>query len=474
LITSPIGGEAWEAGTTHNITWNGTAINSVKIEFTSNNGTDWTTIANNLPGSGSYAWNLPNTNSTQCKIRVSDATDGVPSDVSGFAFTIKPISTLSVISPKAGDVYSAGSPVNIQWTSNGIQNVKIEFTTNNGLIQADWFSLIDNTPSNGNFITTFSIPSNQYRIRISEALTGSPMAYSDGVFTISPQPVRTINMAAPIGGEQWIVGTTNEIRWFSTNIDSVKLEYTLDGGADWNTIAAKVPSNGLYNWLVPSVEFRSDNCYIRVSDAKLGTPSAMSLQPFSIYSSKVLKLLTPNGGDSLVGGGTIRWISSGIQNVNIEFSIDNGQPNGWVNIVSNFHSTGLYEWQYSGPESRLARVRIYDSSDPTITDMSDSTFNLFPGPLKLFYPIGNNTYSASSGINITWKGINTISSVKIEYSSDNGKSWNIIAGNVPNGRNKVNNYLWSDIPQSIKGNILIRLSDSKGRYSDKSGIITIN
>ena len=473
-LTSPIGGEAWEAGTTHNITWNGTAINSVKIEFTSNNGTDWTTIANNLPGSGSYAWNLPNTNSTQCKIRVSDATDGVPSDVSGFAFTIKPISTLAVISPKAGDVYSAGSPVNIQWTSNGIQNVKIEFTTNNGLLQADWFSLIDNTPSNGNFITTFSIPSNQYRIRISEALTGSPMAYSDGVFTISPQPVRTIGMIAPNGGEQWIVGTTNEIKWTSTNIDSVKLEYTLDGGADWNSIAEKVPSNGLYNWVVPNVAFRSDNCLIRVSDARLGTPSSSSAGPFSIYSSKVLKWVFPNGGEFIWQDTLITWTSSGINNVNIEYTEDNGQ--NWNTVVSNFPSTGAYFWHLPiVPPATLARLRIFDASDPTITDMSDGTFFLgIKGALKLDEPIGNKIFSASSGINISWKGIDIISSVKIEYSADNGKSWNTIANNVPNARKQVNNYLWNGIPQSIKGNILIRLSDSKGRYSDKSGKITIN
>ena len=473
-LTSPLGGEAWEAGTTHNITWNGTAINSVKIEFTSDNGTDWTTIADNLPGSGSFAWNLPNTNSTQCKIRVSDATDGVPSDVSGFAFTIKPISTLSVISPKAGDVFSAGSPVNIQWTSNGIQNVKIEFTTNNGLVQADWFSLVDNTPSNGNYITTFSIPSDQYRIRISEALTGSPMAYSDGVFTISPQAVRTIGMIAPNGGEQWIVGTTNEIKWTSTNIDSVKLEYTLDGGADWNTIADKVPSNGLYNWVVPNVAFRSDNCRIRVSDARLGTPSSVSVGTFSIYSSKVLKWVFPNGGEFIYQDTLITWISSGINNVNIEYTEDNGQ--NWSTVVSNFPSTGAYFWHLPVvPPATLARLRIYDASDPTITDMSDGTFYLWiKGALKLNAPIGNKTFSASSGINISWNGINIITSVKIEYSSDNGKSWNIIANNVPNGRNMVNNYMWSDIPQSIKGNILIRLSDSKGRYSDKSGKININ
>ena len=473
-LTSPLGGESWQAGTTHNITWNGTAINAVKIEFTSNNGIDWTTIADNLPGSGSYAWNLPNINSTQCKVRVSDATDGVPSDVSSQPFTIQPISTISVTSPKAGDVYSAGSPVNIHWTSNGIENVKIEFTTNNGLIQADWFTLINTTPSNGNFVTTFSIPSNLYRIRISEALTGSPLAYSDGVFTISAQPVRTIGMIAPNGGEQWIVGTTNEIRWASSNIDSVKLEFTLDGGADWNTIAAKVPSNGLYNWLVPNVAFRSDNCLIRVSDAKQGTPSSTSTGPFSIYSSKVLKWVFPNGGEFIWQDTLITWTSSGINNVNIEYTEDNGQ--NWNPVVSNFPSTGAYFWHLPVvPPATLARLRIYDSSDPTITDMSDGNFFLWiKGALKLVAPIGNNTFSASSGINISWKGIDIISSVKIEYSSDNGKSWNTIAGNIPNARKQVNNYMWYGIPQSIKGNILIRLSDSKGRYSDKSGKITIN
>jgi hypothetical protein len=300
------------------------------------------------------------------------------------------------------------------------------------------------------------------------------MAYSDGVFTISPQAVRTIGMIAPNGGEQWIVGTTNEIKWTSTNIDSVKLEYTLDGGADWNSIAEKVPSNGLYNWVVPNVAFRSDNCLIRVSDARLGTPSSSSAGPFSIYSSKVLKWVFPNGGEFIWQDTLITWISSGINNVNIEYTEDNGQ--NWNTVVSNIPSTGAYFWHLPiVPPATLARLRIFDASDPTITDMSDGTFFLgIKGALKLDEPIGNKIFSASSGINISWKGINTISSVKIEYSSDNGKSWNIIAGNVPNGRNRVNNYLWSDIPQSIKGNILIRLSDSKGRYSDKSGIITIN
>jgi hypothetical protein len=77
-------------------------------------------------------------------------------------------------------------------------------------------------------------------------------------------------------------------------------------------------------------------------------------------------------------------------------------------------------------------------------------------------------------MNISWKSNAAISSVKIEYSPDNGKSWNIISDYVPCTPNKVNIYLWNGIPNGIKGNILIKVSDSKGRYSDKSGKIIIN
>jgi hypothetical protein len=386
--------------------------------------------------------------------------------------------TITITSPKAGDVYTAGSTVNIKWISTGIQNVKIEFTTDNGLLSTDWSTLVNSTPSIGIFVTTFSIPSNQYRIRISEAVTGSPVAYSDGAFTILPQLVKTISMIAPNGGEHWIVGTTNEIRWVSANMDSVNIDYSLDGGSDWKNIATNVPSNGFYNWLVPVVAFRSDNCLIRVSDVKQGTAFAVSQAAFSIYPSKVLKWVFPNGGEIFVSTAPfpvpVIWLSSGIDSVNIDYT--NNMGISWSNVVSHLPSKGVYNWivPVDTPTS-MARLRITDSSDPTITDISDDNFfiDTIP-PIKLLTPVSNNIFSASSGMNISWKSNAAISSVKIEYSPDNGKSWNIISDSVPCTPNKVNIYLWNGIPNGIKGNILIKVSDSKGRYSDKSGKIIIN
>ncbi|HEX9972544.1 MAG TPA: hypothetical protein VGD14_10790, partial [bacterium] len=67
-VTAPNGGEKWEAGTQHDITWTGQGINNydVKIQYSTNNGSSYTfiTYKTNLGTSGSYAWTVPNTPST--------------------------------------------------------------------------------------------------------------------------------------------------------------------------------------------------------------------------------------------------------------------------------------------------------------------------------------------------------------------------------------------------------------------------
>jgi hypothetical protein len=88
-VTSPNGGENWNGGTSHNITWTsiGTIAN-VKIEYSTNNGSNWTTETASTPDDGSYSWTIPVTSSTQCLVRLSDAVDGMPSDTSDGVFSI--------------------------------------------------------------------------------------------------------------------------------------------------------------------------------------------------------------------------------------------------------------------------------------------------------------------------------------------------------------------------------------------------
>ena len=90
-VTSPNGGESWEATSVHNITWTtqGT-VGNVGIEYSTNGGTSYTDIVASASNSGTYSWTVPNTPSSNCLVRISEASSGMPSDVSNAAFAIAP------------------------------------------------------------------------------------------------------------------------------------------------------------------------------------------------------------------------------------------------------------------------------------------------------------------------------------------------------------------------------------------------
>ena len=88
-VTSPNGGEKWYVGESHNITWYTLIFDSnVKIEYSTNSGTNWLTIIASTPNDGTHPWIIPSTPSANCRVKVSDAADGVPWDRSDANFSI--------------------------------------------------------------------------------------------------------------------------------------------------------------------------------------------------------------------------------------------------------------------------------------------------------------------------------------------------------------------------------------------------
>jgi hypothetical protein len=75
------------------------------IELTTNNGIrlDYNVVAS-TPSDGHYTWSqIPSSVSTNCKIKISDAADGMPSDDSDQFFTIAPEPGIEVLSPNGGE-----------------------------------------------------------------------------------------------------------------------------------------------------------------------------------------------------------------------------------------------------------------------------------------------------------------------------------------------------------------------------------
>jgi len=89
IVQSPNGGEVWIVGETEEITWSDVNVYNVKIELSEDNGSNWSTIIESTPNTGSYSWIVSATDSSdQCLIRITNVDDGSIVDISDGVFTI--------------------------------------------------------------------------------------------------------------------------------------------------------------------------------------------------------------------------------------------------------------------------------------------------------------------------------------------------------------------------------------------------
>ncbi|MCF8359612.1 MAG: T9SS type A sorting domain-containing protein [Prolixibacteraceae bacterium] len=87
-VISPNGGESWQMGNVHDITWTSSGTSgTMQIEYSTNNGSVWTDVIDSTANNGNYSWTIPDTSSNICLIRVSDKY-GTSIDQSDSVFTI--------------------------------------------------------------------------------------------------------------------------------------------------------------------------------------------------------------------------------------------------------------------------------------------------------------------------------------------------------------------------------------------------
>jgi C1A family cysteine protease len=88
-VLSPDGGESLPIGGSYDILWECTLFeDSVKIEYSTNAGVDWLVIDDETTNDGLYSWTVPDAPSDECLVKVSDADNGKPSDISDGYFSI--------------------------------------------------------------------------------------------------------------------------------------------------------------------------------------------------------------------------------------------------------------------------------------------------------------------------------------------------------------------------------------------------
>lgn len=197
-----------------------------------------------------------------------------------------------------------------------------------------------------------------------------------GGYFVSGFAVRGIGVVAPNGGEVWLWGSAQAIRWVADGLTRVKIEASADGGASWFVVTPATSNDGQYHWETPAI--LSNQFMIRISDADDPAVSDTSDAFFTIEEG-LLAVVAPNGGERWAAGTLhpIRWDIQGIVGpaVRIEASFDDGK--NWTFVAAVPSANRVYNWQLPNVRSSYSMVRITDTETPDITDVSDHPFEIF-------------------------------------------------------------------------------------------------
>jgi photosystem II stability/assembly factor-like uncharacterized protein len=212
--------------------------------------------------------------------------------------------------------------------------------------------------------------------------------------------------ASTVTGSNYIISVSFKNNTTGIALDSLKkISATTDGGATWNTVA----TTGDY--------FSTSIRYVPGTSATyLGV-----------------------GQDA---AGTINGSA---------YSTDDGQT--WNTLdIGVYHSAiaafdGSTIW--TGGYRDAAQAAVF----PGIYKYSGTSFITSP-TISLVYPNGGETLLTGQSYNITWTST-SIANVQLEYSIDNGSTWNTIIASTPN----TNSYSWTVPVIAASTTCKIRVSD---------------
>lgn len=286
-LVTPNGGEIWMIGTSHSIEWQSVLAGNpanVKLEYSVDGGSNWLEIVSSTSNDGSHIWTVPNNPSENCVVKVSDAVDGDPFDISDDPFTISPEPALILSAPNGGETWIVGTTHSVEWQSvltANPANVKLEYSIDGG---NSWLVIIDSTPNDGQHLWTIpDTPSNNCVVKIADVIDPDLFDVSDNVFVI--EAAAALEVTGPASGTSWTVGEIAQITWNSFGtVGNVKIDLSRNNGASWITLVPGTANDGNYGWTV--MPPRSGQCRIRIQEVQ--NPAVEAIGPlFSIIAPTV-------------------------------------------------------------------------------------------------------------------------------------------------------------------------------------------
>ncbi|MEI6697298.1 MAG: T9SS type A sorting domain-containing protein [Bacteroidota bacterium] len=450
-----------------NIQWTSGYLSSsfVKIEFTSDNASTWSTVIEPTENDGNYTWTLPNINSLNCKFRISEYNNPSVNDLSDVVFKVIP-PFITVTSPNGGEQWKGCSSKTISWTSGGCSGTfNIFYSTNNG---SSW-NYINNTTSSSFIWSQVAdvVTSANCLIKVQDYSNATIKDSSDLVFTLIKNA--DIIVTSPNGGENWVVGTSKSITWISEpTTTQYSVSYSINAGSTWSSIISNTYSTSYPSWTIPNspntsslikVQDYNNSCIYDISNANF---TIAPPQPYVTVTYPNTNVIT-YANNSI----NIQWTSAYLSSsfVKIEFTSDNAST--WSTVIEPTENDGSYTWTLPNVNSLLCRFRISEYNNPSVNDISDVTFKVLPPFIILTSPNGGENWEGCTSKTINWTSGGTSSTFGLYYSTNNGQSWNFI------NNSSSSSFIWSqvvDVPTSA--NCLIKVQDyNNASIKDSSDVV---
>lgn len=443
-ITSPQANLFYRSGQNINIEWNANLVEYVDLSYSVGGGPYSSIATNVMANQGSYTWTAPVLESNQVIVRIENSNNNQifdESDEFGISDDI-----ITILSPNGNEIWNQGEVREIRWTVSDAVLVDIELSTDMG---QTWQIIDSDVDASQPYDWTIGkVPTQKAWIRVTDSNKPGISDITDASFRING-----LDLLSPNGGETYLLSTTEQITWKSVGMTNINIYYSDNEGITWREIVRNYPaSSGFYNWNIPAIT--GDKFRIRVID-----PTKTNFEDFSASNFFIngIKITSPRAGEQILFGTQypITFDKYDIQNVKIEHSTDNGQT--WYTVISHHNATsGMYLWDVPEMPGTQNKLKVTSIEVPTLFDVTANPFTILEQGVVVTSPNGNEVLNANSSETITWASAN-IDNVKIEYSDNDGDTWNEIVAST----DAANRYYVWNTPNINGDEYLIRITDTK-------------
>jgi hypothetical protein len=473
----PLGDETFAASSIQTLKWDSNNIEYIKIEYSMDNGLSWLNINESYAANAKkFEWRVPTNLTNTGLIRISSVENPTLKALNIIPFKI-PLKSIA-INHSGDNSFVKDQPIPISWVNNGVEFLSIKYRENKG---KPWKSVTNSVSAlllNYIWIPPSTLITDSLEFKISST-DSSVQDSSKTLLSIKPANISTskykggsydgfsqvsnlkarIQILNPASGLKLNGLTKTLITWNSENIEDIDIYFSVNKGKSWTIINKNYAANAKkYDWEIPATPTVSG--LIKISSSSDSTVNSVSevFQIIDGYVNLISETKFKGDANSII---PISWTYSGVSKLNIYLRQKSSL--NWTKIINNYQAdAGTYLFINTQEMNGLFDIKVVSADNSLISDSISVNFEkivntITPSKYKggsydghatrsniskilVTKPQAGEVLVAGTKYLITWSTLNVSDSVKIEYTTDNGKNWKTISVAVDS---KLGSYQWT-------------------------------